>query len=163
MLQAVVKRGQAEDLTRLALNDVVFSRESQAGVITLQADLSGEPSVSYPADGLIVSTPTGSTAYSLSAGGPILSPNVQAFLLTPLAAHTLSARPMLVSDQEEIKIFLTRGESCFVSFDGSSNTLLRAEESVTISKASIRARLIRLGNRSFPQVVREKLRDRWHE
>ena len=69
MLQAVVKRGQAEDLTRLALNDVVFSRESQAGVITLQADLSGEPSVSYPADGLIVSTPTGSTAYSLSAGG----------------------------------------------------------------------------------------------
>ena len=163
MLQAVVKRGQAEDLTRLALNDVVFSRESRAGVITLQADLSGEPSVSYPADGLIVSTPTGSTAYSLSAGGPILSPNVQALLLTPLAAHTLSARPMLVSDQEEIKIFLTRGESCVVSFDGCSNTLLRAEESVTISKASIRARLIRLGNRSFPQVVREKLRDRWHE
>lgn len=163
MLQAVVKRSQTEDVSQLALNDVVFSRESQEGVITLQANLSGEPSVSYPADGLIVSTPTGSTAYSLSAGGPILSPNVQAVLLTPLAAHTLSARPMLISDQEEIQIFLSSGERCLVSFDGRNSIELHSGESVSIKKASIRAQLIRLGNRSFPQVVREKLRDRWHE
>jgi NAD+ kinase len=162
MLQAVVKRNNAEDYSQLALNDVVFFR-SKESVITLQANLSGEPSVSYPADGLIVSTPTGSTAYSLSAGGPILSPNVQAVLLTPLAAHTLSARPMLVSDQEEIQIFLLSGEQCLVSFDGRNSIELHSGEAVTISKALIRAQLIRLGNRSFPQIVREKLRDRWHE
>ncbi|MDQ7095804.1 NAD(+)/NADH kinase [Desulfosporosinus sp. PR] len=163
MLQAVVKRGLVEDHPQLALNDVVFFREGREGVVTLQANLSGEPSVSYPADGLIVSTPTGSTAYSLSAGGPILSPNVQAVLLTPLAAHTLSARPMLVSDQEEIEIFLASGEECVVSFDGRNSITLHSGESVTIKKASIRAQLIRLGNRSFTQVIREKLRDRWHE
>ncbi|WP_088187268.1 NAD(+)/NADH kinase [Desulfosporosinus sp. FKA] len=163
MLRAVVKRNDVEAYTQLALNDVVFSRESPEGIITLQANLSGEPSVSYPADGLIVSTPTGSTAYSLSAGGPILSPNVQAVLLTPLAAHALSARPMVVSDQEEIEIFLSNGEQCLVSFDGRNSIKLRSGESVIIQKASIRAKLIRLGNRSFPQVVREKLRDRWHE
>ncbi|WP_407308341.1 NAD(+)/NADH kinase [Desulfosporosinus sp. SB140] len=163
MLQAVVNRNQAEDCLQMALNDVVFFREGREGVITLQANLSGEPSVSYPADGLIVATPTGSTAYSLSAGGPILSPNVQAVLLTPLAAHTLSARPLLVSDQEEIQIFLSSGDQCVVSFDGRNSITLHSGESVTIKKASIRAKLIRLGNRSFTQVVREKLRDRWHE
>ncbi|AFM42225.1 putative sugar kinase [Desulfosporosinus acidiphilus SJ4] len=163
MLKAVIQRNSNEVNMQLALNDVVFSRESQEGIITLQANLSGEPSVSYPADGLIVSTPTGSTAYSLSAGGPILSPNVQAILLTPLAAHSLSARPMLVSDQEEIQISLSSGEQCLVSFDGRNSIKLRSGESVIIQKAAIRAQLIRLGNRSFPQVVREKLRDRWHE
>ena len=163
MLNAIVNRVGADDLSKLVLNDVVFSRASTEGIITLQANLSGEPSVSYPADGLIVATPTGSTAYSLSAGGPIISPNVQAILLTPLAAHTLSARPMVVSDHELIEIILAIGEQCLVTFDGRHCITIRAGEAVTIKSAPIKAQLIRLGSRSFPQVVREKLRDRWHE
>ena len=163
MLSAVVKRIEAADISLLVLNDVVFSRESGAGMITLQANLSGEPSFSYPADGLIVATPTGSTAYSLSVGGPILSPNVQAILLTPLAAHTLSARPMVVSDQEEIEIILACGKQCLVAFDGRNSVTIRSGETVVIKTAPIKALLIRVGSRSFPQVVREKLRDRWHE
>lgn len=163
MLSAVVNRINGDDPSQLALNDVVFSRETTDGVITLQANLSREPSVSYPADGLIVATPTGSTAYSLSAGGPIISPNVQAILLTPLAAHSLSARPMVVSDQEEIEILLVSGEQCLVTFDGRYSVRIRSGETVTIKTAPIKALLIRLGSRSFPQVVREKLRDRWHE
>jgi len=163
MLSAVVNRIKGDELSLLVLNDVVFSRASTDGMITLQAKLSGEPSVSYPADGLIVATPTGSTAYSLSAGGPIISPNVQAILLTPLAAHTLSARPMVVSDQEEIEVILASGEQCLVTFDGRNSVKILAGETVLIKTAPIKAQLIRVGSRSFPQVVREKLRDRWHE
>ena len=163
MLKAMVKRAGVDDLSELVLNDVVFSRANTDGIITLQANLSGEPSVSYPADGLIVATPTGSTAYSLSAGGPIISPNVQAILLTPLAAHTLSARPMVVSDHELIEIILASGEQCLVTFDGRHSIRISSGEAVIIKVAPIKAQLIRLGSRSFPQVVREKLRDRWHE
>jgi len=163
MLNAVVNRDGQDSISQLVLNDVVFSREGKDGIITLQANLSGEPTVSYPADGLIVSTPTGSTAYSLSAGGPIISPNVQAILLTPVAAHSLSARPMLVSDLEEIQIFLANGEKCMVTFDGRQGIVIYSGQTVIIKTAPIRALLIRLGTRSFPQVVREKLRDRWHE
>ncbi len=163
MLHASVERNGQDSISQLVLNDVVFARDSKDGIITLQANLSGEPTVSYPADGLIVATPTGSTAYSLSAGGPIISPNVQAILLTPLAAHSLSARPMLVSDLEKIQIFLANGEKCMVTFDGRQSIVLYSGETVIIKTAPIRALLIRLGTRSFPQVVREKLRDRWHE
>lgn len=163
MLNAVVNRAGQDSISQLVLNDVVFSREGRDGIITLQANLSGEPTVSYPADGLIVSTPTGSTAYSLSAGGPIISPNVQAILLTPLAAHSLSARPMLVSDQEEIEVLLANGEKCMATFDGRQSMVIYSGQTVIIKTAPIRALLIRLGTRSFPRVVREKLRDRWHE
>ncbi|WP_042333399.1 NAD(+)/NADH kinase [Desulfosporosinus meridiei] len=163
MLNVVVNGGGRDGASYRVLNDVVFSREGSDGIITLQANLSGEPSVSYPADGLIISTPTGSTAYSLSAGGPIVSPNVQAILLTPLAAHSLSARPMLVSNEEEIKIILANGEKCMVTFDGRQSILIYADQAVVIKTAPTKALLIRIGTRSFPQVVREKLRDRWHE
>ena len=112
---------------------------------------------------MIVATPTGSTAYSLSAGGPIVSPNVQAILLTPLAAHSLSARPVVVSDLEEIQIILASGEQCMVTFDGRHSVRICSGETVIIKAAKVKAQLIRLGSRSFPQVVREKLRDRWHE
>lgn len=163
MLNASIKGTDKSEYTLQVLNDVVFMRDSSEGIVTLQANLSGEPSVSYPADGLIVSTPTGSTAYALSAGGPIMSPDVQAILITPLAAHSLSARPMVVSDQEKIDILLTRGTECRVTFDGRQSILLRPGETVRIETAPIKALLIRFGKRSFPRVVREKLRDRWHD
>jgi len=163
MLNTVIRRIDQPDFSINVLNDVVFARENSDGLITLQANLSGEPSVSYPADGLIVATPTGSTAYSLSAGGPVVSPDVQAILLTPLAAHSLSARPMVVAQHEEIEILLARGRICRVTFDGQHNLLLRPGETAVIKTASLKALLIRLGRRSFPRVVREKLRDRWHD
>lgn len=163
MLSAVVQRAGAVDQGYLVLNDVVFSRGCTGSMITLQASLSGEPALSYPADGLIVATPTGSTAYSLSSGGPIISPNVRAILLTPLAAHSLSARPVVVSDLEEIEIILENGEQCLVTFDGENGTRMYAGDAVLIKATPIKAQLISLGSRSFPQVVREKLRDRWHD
>lgn len=163
MLNAVIQRNNSPNLSYLVLNDVVFMREGMDPMITLQANLSGEPTISYPSDGLIVATPTGSTAYSLSSGGPIISPDVQAVVLTPLAAHSLSARPVVVSDTEKIEIFLETGEQCLVTFDGEHGVRMYAGETVVIKAAPLKAQLIRLGSRSFSQVVREKLRDRWHE
>ncbi|MHB8124087.1 MAG: NAD(+)/NADH kinase [Desulfitobacteriaceae bacterium] len=163
MLTAVLKRPNVEDLSITVLNDVVFTRESDEGIITFQANLSGEPSVRYPADGLIIATPTGSTAYSLSAGGPIVGPSVQAILITPVATHSLSARPMVVSEREEIEIFVTRDRKCKVTFDGQRKISLLPGETVKISTSPLKALLIRLGSRSFPKVVREKLRDRWYD
>lgn len=163
MLQAKI-HGAGEEVSHFTvLNDVVFQRDQNSGLVSLQANLSGEPSVSYPADGLIIATPTGSTAYSLSAGGPIVSPDVEAILLTPLAAHSLSARPMVLSSEEEIEILMSRGEKCRVTFDGQEETNLFLGARVTIGKSPLKALLIRLGRRSFPAVVREKLMDRWHD
>lgn len=162
MLSAELEKAEGA-VAYLALNDVVFMRRA-GGVITLQADLSGIPSISYPTDGLIVATPTGSTAYSLSAGGPIISPDVEAIVLTPLSAHSLSARPMVVSHREVIEIFLPwEGESCMVTFDGNHTMCLQTGEKIKIQASPLRALLIRFGENSFPKIVKEKLRDRWHD
>lgn len=162
MLLASLKQGK-EKKQFYVLNDVVFLRESMESLVTLQAKLSGEPIASPPSDGLIVATPTGSTAYSLSAGGPIVSPDVEAILITPLAAHALSSRPMVVSHREKIDVILTRGNTCRVTFDGKQTIMINPGQTVSIKTSPIKAKFIRLGCRSFPKVVRDKLRDRWHE
>ncbi|MDR3288670.1 MAG: NAD(+)/NADH kinase [Peptococcaceae bacterium] len=163
MLTAKIHRNGLQEIYMNALNDVVFSRESRDGQVILQANISGEPSVRYPADGLIIATPTGSTAYSLSAGGPVVSPEVEAILLTPLAAHSLSARPMMVAQKEVIEITLVRGDSCRVTFDGQYHVSIGPDERTLIRTSELKARLIHLGTRSFPKIVREKLMDRWHD
>jgi len=161
MIASLTRSGQKNQFC--VLNDVVFLRESMESLVTLQAKLSGEPIASPPSDGLIVATPTGSTAYSLSAGGPVVSPDVEAILITPLAAHALSSRPMIVSHHEIIDIIFTRGNTCRVTFDGRQTMIMNPGETVRIVTAPIKAKFIRLGGRSFPKVVRDKLRDRWHE
>jgi NAD+ kinase len=160
MLTVLMRRPDERDKSETVLNDVVFFRESNEGIITIQVNLSGEPSVCYRADGLIVATPTGSTAYSLSAGGSIVSPNVEAILITPIATHSLSARPLVVSDREEIEIFVKSGRKCNIAFDGQRITSLLPGESAIVNKSPLKALFIRLGSRSFPSVVREKFRDR---
>ncbi|UWG98994.1 NAD(+)/NADH kinase [Dehalobacter sp. DCM] len=152
-----------EKFQEITLNDVVFIRDNEDALVTLQVKLSGEPIASPPSDGLIIATPTGSTAYSLSAGGPVVSPDVQAVLITPLAAHALSSRPMVVSYKEKIDVILTKGNHARVTSDGKFIVLMNQGDHIQIETAPIRARFIRLGERSFPKVVREKLRDRWHE
>jgi NAD+ kinase len=160
MLNVLLKRPGKKDKSVTVLNDVVFSRENDEGIITIKVNLSGEPALSYPADGLIVATPTGSTAYSLSAGGPIVSPDVEAIIITPIATHSLSARPMVVSDHETIEVQVDQERTCNVNFDGRGRTILFPGESVIITKSPLKALLIRLGSRSFSTVIREKLRDR---
>ncbi len=162
MVASLSKPSDKREFT--VLNDVVFLRESKKdALITLQVKLSGELIASPPSDGLIIATPTGSTAYSLSAGGPVVSPDVEAILITPLAPHALSARPMLVSNKERIDIILIKGQECRLTLDGRATLLMEPGDSVRITTSPVKAKFIRLGERNFPKVVREKLRDRWHE
>lgn len=160
MLTVILRRPNERDKAETVLNDVVFSRESDEGIITIQVNLTGEPAVCYGADGLIVATPTGSTAYSLSAGGSIVSPNVEAILITPIATHSLSARPLVVSDRELLEIFVKNGRKCNIAFDGQRRTSLLPGESAIVNKSPLKALFIRLGSSSFPSIVREKFRDR---
>jgi NAD+ kinase len=159
MLMADLSRETGE-IRHIVLNDVVFNRFLQGGLITLEVRLSGEPIASPPGDGLVVATPTGSTAYSVSAGGPVVSPEVEGILLTNIAPHALSARPMVVSAKEDITITLGQGEQCYVTFDGAQQLVMEENETMHIVKAKLRARLLRLDLRSFPRMVRQKLRDR---
>jgi len=163
MLCGTFALGDETEVELHALNDIVLFRSNTGGMITLQVKVSGEELTRLPADGLIIATPTGSTAYSLSAGGPILAPNLKAILLTHLSAHTLSARPMVISHEEELEIRLIRGERCQLSFDGVKNYILPEGVPLRVRTAPISALLIRLGTRSYASVLREKLSDRWHD
>jgi len=162
MMTATLTRS-GEEIRQMILNDVVFLRDCTDSMVTLQVKLSGEPIASPPADGIILSTPTGSTAYSLSAGGPLVSPEVEAILITPLAAHSLSSRPMVVSKNEKIDVTLVKGNTCRVTFDGRHLLMMNPGEIIRVEVIPMKAKFIRLQGRSFAKIVREKLRDRWHE
>ncbi|MDR0433589.1 MAG: NAD(+)/NADH kinase [Gracilibacteraceae bacterium] len=160
-LMLLASLGLPRDARRhVALNDVVFNRDLRESTVKFRVCLSGEAIASPPGDGLIIATPTGSTAYSLSAGGPVVSPDVEAIVLTPLAPHALAARPMVVSAGEEITVTLEKGDRCHVTFDGGDKTELTQGETVSVVKAPLKAKLLRLELRGFQRMAREKLRDR---
>lgn len=143
----------------LALNDAVISRGGYARLITLEAMVDGERAGRYVADGLVVATPTGSTGYSLSAGGPIVSPRVDAMILTPICAHSLQHRPCVVPGSAEICLQLgtdAEQHAC-LEVDGQTCALLMAGSRVCIRRADRRIRLIRTQPARFFQLVRDKL------
>ncbi|MDA8442647.1 MAG: NAD(+)/NADH kinase [Peptococcaceae bacterium] len=162
MLQGTVLRSGIRDISALALNDVVVSRGDISRIITLDVTLSGQHLSSYPADGMIVSTPTGSTAYSLSAGGPIVSPLLQSMIITPICPHTLSARAMVVDPEEVLAIRFARGIDCVVTFDGQETIELSPGDAVQVERASFSTQLIKLSGRSFPELLQAKLKDSLH-
>lgn len=140
-----------------ALNEIAVSRKNTTSMITVETRLNDEYLTSYWADGLIVSTPTGSTGYSLSCGGPVITPSATNFVLTPIAPHNLNARPLVIPDTTEIKLKITgREESYLVSLDSRIATL-RNNTTVTIKKASFSIKMIELQNESFLDTLRKKL------
>ncbi|MCL1917733.1 MAG: NAD(+)/NADH kinase [Peptococcaceae bacterium] len=142
------------------LNDVVFARKSTDAMIALDVKLTGETIASPPCDGVIIATPTGSTAYSLSAGGPVVSPGVEAILITHLAAHALSSRPMVVSHKDVLDVTLACAHPCRVAFDGQNSLILQPGQTVRIKASDLKARFIRFAGSNFPKMVREKLGER---
>ena len=131
----------------MAMNDVAVHKGGVARVIRVNVFIQGENVGPYSADGIIVATPTGSTAYSLSAGGPIVVPGVEAIIVTPIAAHTLAVRPLVVPATYRIVIEPIAGwsDDLLVSFDGQTGTTLAPGESVEVCRADHRVCLIRLG------------------
>jgi NAD+ kinase len=161
MLAARLVRGGQALSEHIALNDVVITKSAMSRIIDLSVSVDGRHATGYRADGLIVSTPTGSTAYNLSVGGPILFPTLDAVVLTPIAPHTLSNRPIVLPGTQRIDVTL-RGESeVMLTMDGQVGVHLRSGDVVQIEKAAARIRLLRFPQKDFFSVLRTKLK--WGE
>jgi NAD+ kinase len=159
-LRAAIRDAEGEvRSTQLAVNDVAVHKGGVARVIRVNVFIQGENVGPYSADGIIVATPTGSTAYSLSAGGPIVVPGVEAIIITPIAAHTLAVRPLVVPASFRVVIEPIAGwsDDLLVSFDGQTGTTLAPGESVDVCRADHRVCLIRLGGEGFFERMRQKL------
>lgn len=142
-----------------ALNDVVLHKGGVARVVRFQVLIDGEPMGPFSADGIVVSTPTGSTAYSLSAGGPVVVPSLEAMIVTPICAHSLGVRPIVVRADAvvEIEPLDTRVNDMLVSFDGQESAMLAPGERLEIRSAPWRVILVRFGDPGFFRRLREKL------
>ena len=148
-----------EDISSLnfALNEIAVSRKNTTSMITVETYLNGEYLTSYWSDGLIISTPTGSTGYSLSCGGPVITPETNSFVITPIAPHNLSARPLIIPDDTEIQLKVTgREESHLVSLDSRIATLENGTI-IKIKKAPFTIKMVDLLNESFLTTLRKKL------
>jgi NAD+ kinase len=156
MLQAEADHIDADNL--LALNDVVVTTRGVARVLRLRVLVNGEHLASYPADGVIVATPTGSTAYSLSAGGPILHPKVDAVVITPISPHTFNARSVVVDRNDTVDVELTvPSQDATVTVDGRVGLPMGETWRVRVRRARQTTRFIRLRSSSFYSILRTKL------
>jgi NAD+ kinase len=164
MLRVAVDRGAERLAERVVLNDVVVTQGALSRIIDLSVSVDGEFMMRVKADGLIIASPTGSTAYNLSAGGPIVHPQVDGLSITPIAPHTLTNRPVVVPGSSEIRvqpIVQTDQDEVFLTFDGQSLLPLRSDHTVSVKRAEKPLRLVRASSRGYFQVLREKLR--WGE
>jgi NAD+ kinase len=159
LLEVAVKNSGDESSNMTALNDVVLSRGEVSRLIRLKASVNGEPLTEFNADGLIVATPTGSTAYSLSAGGPILAPESGAFVITPICPHVLTNRSIIVGEDAVIAIEVTEHEyPVFLTVDGREPVRMEMGATVEIRKSARVLPLAALPGVSFFGVVRQKLK-----
>jgi NAD+ kinase len=159
LLEAEVLRGGQVIEKQRALNDAVLNKAALARIIDLELLIDGGYVCSYKADGLIVSTPTGSTAYSLAAGGPIVYPVLDAFVITPICPHSLTNRPLVVPDTMRIEIdFHCGDESVFLTIDGQVGIELKEGDRVAIRKAPTKLRVVRPVKKTYFQILRNKLK-----
>ena len=140
-----------------ALNEVTVSRKDTTSMITVETYLNGEYLTSYWADGLIVATPTGSTGYSLSCGGPVMTPTARSLVITPIAPHNLNARPLVISDDTEIRLRVSgREPQHLLSLDSRITTLDNGTE-ICIRRAGFTIKMVEFPSESFLKTIRHKL------
>jgi NAD+ kinase len=164
MLHVTVETGGRRLADRIVLNDVVVTQGALSRIIELSVSVDGESMMRVKADGLIIASPTGTTAYNLSAGGPIVHPQVDGLTITPIAPHTLTNRPVVVPGSSEIRVqpLIHQDQSeVFATFDGQALMPLKGDHIVEVCRAQRRLRLIRASSRGYFQVLREKLK--WGE
>jgi NAD+ kinase len=164
MLHVSVEAGGRRLADRIVLNDVVVTQGALSRIIELSVSIDGESMMRVKADGLIIASPTGTTAYNLSAGGPIVHPQVDGLTITPIAPHTLTNRPVVVPGTSEIRIqpsIHQEQSEVFATFDGQALIPLKGDHVVTVRRAEKRLQLIRASSRGYFQVLREKLK--WGE
>jgi NAD+ kinase len=163
MLRGTTIRSGAALPHHLALNDVVITKAARARMTDLSVSVGDEFVTRVKADGLIVATPTGSTAYNLAAGGPIVQPVVDAIVLTPIAPHMLTNRPIVIPASSLVRVqpMMAERDELYVTFDGQAGYQLEAGDEVRIQCAERRVRLVRPSSRSYFEVLRQKLK--WNE
>jgi NAD+ kinase len=150
------KNSEIQDLN-FAMNEITVSRKETTSMITIETSLNDEYLNSYWADGLIISTPTGSTGYSLSCGGPVLTPDVKSLVITPIAPHNLNARPLVITDETEIKLKVSgREENYLVSLD-SRITSVSNNSILTIKKTPFKINMVEIPEETFLKTLRKKL------
>src|ERR1700674_843700 len=162
MLDAEIVRAGTVIRRQIALNDAVLNKAALARIMDLELRVDGEYVTTYKADGLILSTPTGSTAYSLAAGGPIVYPIVAAFVITPICPHTLTNRPLVIPDTMRIEVGFSAGDSpIYLTLDGQVGIELAPGDRVALCAAAERLRLVRPPKKTYYEILRNKLK--WGE
>lgn len=160
---AVYKENEPEAVAKdVALNDIVVTRAGFSRVIGLKVYVNGKVMDIYEADGVIVSTPTGSTGYNLSAGGPLVSPKTSLMIITPISPHSLTSKSIVLSSEDEIvievlKMRKAQKEEAIVNFDGQPGIQLSAGDRIVINKADTTTKMVKLFDVSFYEVLREKI------
>jgi len=158
LLRIEVERAAAENLTYRVFNDAVLAKSALSRIIELELQVDGRLVTSYRSDGLIIATPTGSTAYNLSAGGPLTHPLLPVTLLTPICPHTFSLRPLVVPAESEVVVTLvTEGAEVFLTLDGQEGISLGVGESVRLTRARDGVSLVKISDRTFYDSLRGKL------
>ncbi|MBP2634193.1 MAG: nadK [Firmicutes bacterium] len=159
MLDAVVIRNGNPIYISPALNDVVVAKGGFSRMIKLKLFIDEELTAEYPADGLIIATSTGSTGYSLSSGGPIINPQLKVIVITPICPHTLQSRPLVISEEEEIKVKMqATHDDIVLTVDGQTVYNLLPDDVVVVRRSPFRARFIKFAGKSYYETLRTKLR-----
>ena len=158
LLQATLMRGREPVSAYHVLNDIVINKGGPARIVNLEVLVDDQYMTSYRADGLIISTPTGSTAYSLSAGGPIIHPSMRSLLLSPICPFTLTNRHIVIPDQSRIKVkLLTKGEAVHITLDGQQGCEMLAGDVLEVRKADAPVKLVQAPGKNYYQTLRQKL------
>ncbi|MFA6848920.1 MAG: NAD(+)/NADH kinase [Selenomonadaceae bacterium] len=158
MLAGFVKSGDETRFLGNAVNDVVVTKGGVARMLHLGLSIDGCRVADYKADGLIVSTATGSTAYSLSAGGPLINPKIKVLLVTPICPHTFNVRPMIIDENEEVCIHIAAvHQDILVTFDGQESFRLLPGDEVIVRKAVTSAKIVKFEDKNYYQILRTKL------
>ena len=160
MLEASVIRDKKPSLPLMGLNDAVITKGAFARLIVLDTTVDRRHFNTYHADGVIIATPTGSTAYSLSAGGPLVVPDLDLLLFTPICPHALWARPLVIPPDSEVQVTLQSGQGeVMLTVDGQLGMHLQYGDIVRVKRSNCRARFIKLNNQTFFDILREKFKE----
>jgi NAD+ kinase len=161
MIEGTLCRGSMSLDTFVALNDIGITRGSFSRIINLKVFVDTQFVDYFTADGIVVSTPTGSTAYSLSAGGPIVHPNMDLIMVTPVCPHTLHSRSFIVPEDRMICVHIEDAyQDAMITVDGQQGYRVQPKDIITIKKASYVTKLVRISNMNFYDVLRKKLTER---
>ncbi|AFK86925.1 inorganic polyphosphate/ATP-NAD kinase [Thermoanaerobacterium aotearoense SCUT27] len=161
MLEASIIKENMEAVNLIALNDIVVTRGSFSRMVKLKVFVNEQYVNTYLADGIIISSPTGSTAYSLSAGGPIVYPNLELFVITPICPHTLHSRSIIVSEKDKVKLVIVgENQDVMATTDGQQGYKLNSGDTIYVKKSNRYTNLIRLKSMNFFELLRSKLSER---